>query len=106
MNRRRARTNAEAVSFVIGCEETSRLEREIDAILDDEPICLDRLHLRLREAIGAIKRVRDSGLGNKRLNLELSSFENADVRRSFLAMTCRHRSSCRSTTVFLALKAD
>jgi hypothetical protein len=60
MNRRRARTNAEVISFVIGCEETSRLEREIDSILDDEPFCLDRLQLRLREAIGAIKRVRDS----------------------------------------------
>jgi hypothetical protein len=75
MNRRRARTNAEVISFVIGCEQTSYLEREIHSILDDEPISLDRLELRLREAIGAVKRVRDSGLGNKRLYRQLSSFE-------------------------------
>jgi hypothetical protein len=75
MNRRRAQTNAELTNFVIGCEEASRLEREIHSILDYEPISLDHLELRLREAIGAVKRVRDSGLGNKRLNMQLSSFE-------------------------------
>jgi hypothetical protein len=75
MNGRRARSNAEVISFVKGCEEASRLEREIHSILDDEPISLDRLELRLREAIGAVKRLRDSGLGNKRLNMQLTSFE-------------------------------
>jgi hypothetical protein len=75
MNTHRARTKAEVTNFVIGCEEASRLEREIHTILDDEPISLDRLELRLREAIGAAKRVRDCGLGNKRLHRELSSFE-------------------------------
>jgi hypothetical protein len=89
MNRRKARTNAKVISFVIGCEETSRLEREIDSILDDEPVCLDRLHLRLREAIGAVKRVRDRGLGNKRLNMELSSFEK--YCKSLLGMIVGHQ---------------
>ncbi|MGA8694369.1 MAG: hypothetical protein WB689_11085 [Xanthobacteraceae bacterium] len=75
MNKRRARTNAEVTNFVIGCEEACHLESEVHSIMDDEPINLDRLELRLREAIGAIKRVRDSGLGNKRLHMQLSSFE-------------------------------
>jgi hypothetical protein len=75
MNRHRARSKAEVTNFVIGCEQASRLEREIHTILDDESISLDRLELRLREAIGAVKRVRDSGLGNKRLHRQLSSFE-------------------------------
>jgi len=70
MNRHRARTKAEVTNFVIGCEQASRLEREIHTT-----ISLDRLELRLREAIGAVKRVRDSGLGNKRLHRQLSSFE-------------------------------
>jgi hypothetical protein len=39
------------------------------------PLVSIRLELRLREAIGAVKRVRDSGLGNKRLNIQLSRFE-------------------------------
>ena len=43
--------------------------------MDDEPINLDHLELRLREAIGAVKRVRDSGLGNKRLQKQLTGFE-------------------------------
>jgi hypothetical protein len=89
MSRRRARNNAEVVSFVIGCEETFRLEREIDSILDDEPICLDRLQLRLREAIGAVNRARDSGLGNKRLNMQLSSFEK--YCKSLLGMIVGHQ---------------
>ena len=75
MNKRRSRTNAEVTNFVIGCEEASRLEREIHSIMDDEPINLDRLELHLREAIGAVKRVRDGSLGNKRLHMQLSSFE-------------------------------
>jgi hypothetical protein len=75
MNTHRARTKAEVTNFAIGCEQASRLEREIHTILDDEPISLDRLELRLREAIGAVKRVRNCGLGNKRLHKELSSFE-------------------------------
>jgi hypothetical protein len=75
MNTHRARTKAEVTNFVIGCEQASRLECEIHTILDDEPISLDRLELRLREAIGAVKKVRDCGLGNRRLHRELSSFE-------------------------------
>jgi hypothetical protein len=39
------------------------------------PLVSIRLELRLREAIGAVKRVRDSGLGDKRLNIQLSRFE-------------------------------
>ena len=66
---------AEVSNFVISCEQAYRLEAEIHTILDDEPISLDRLELRLREAIGAVKRVRDCGLGNKRLHRELSRFE-------------------------------
>ena len=43
--------------------------------MDDEPINLDHLELRLREPIGAVKRVRDSGLGNKLLHKQLNGFE-------------------------------
>jgi hypothetical protein len=88
MNWRRARTNAEVISFVIGCEETSHLEREIRLIFDDQPINLDRLELRLRGAIGAVKRVRDSGLGARRLHIELSRFEK--YCESLLAIIVGH----------------
>jgi hypothetical protein len=43
--------------------------------MDDEPINLDHLELRLREAIGAVKMVRGTGLGNKRLQKQLNGFE-------------------------------
>lgn len=43
--------------------------------MDDEPINLDCLELRLREAIGAVKRARKSGVGNKRLHTQLNDFE-------------------------------
>jgi hypothetical protein len=75
MKKRRARNNTEAANFVIGCEDACWLEQEIHAIMDDEPINLDHLELRLREAIGAVKRVRDSGLGNKALYKQLNGFE-------------------------------
>ena len=74
MTNRRARTNSEVANFAIGCGDACRLEHEIHAIMDDEPINLDHLELRLREAIGAVKRVRDSGLGNKRLHKQLNGF--------------------------------
>jgi hypothetical protein len=75
MKKRRRRTDAEVANFVIGCDDASRLEHEIHAIMDDERIDLDCLEQRLREAIGAVKRVRDSGVGSKRLHKQLSSFE-------------------------------
>ena len=75
MTKRRARTNSEVANFAIGCGDACRLEHEIHAIMDDEPINLDHLELRLREAIGAVKRVRDSGLGNKRHHKQLNDFE-------------------------------
>jgi hypothetical protein len=53
MTKRRARTNSEVANFAIGCGDACRLEHEIHAIMDDEPINLDHLELRLREAIGA-----------------------------------------------------
>jgi hypothetical protein len=55
MKKRRARTNAEVANFVMGCRDASQLQREIHTIMDDKPIDLDRLQLRLREAIGAVK---------------------------------------------------
>jgi hypothetical protein len=75
MNKRRARTDAEVANFVIGCDDASRLEHEIHTIMNDEPIDLDYLEVRLREAIGAVKRVRDSGVGAKRLQKQLNGFE-------------------------------
>jgi hypothetical protein len=75
MKKRRRRTDAEVANFVIGCDDASRLEHEIHAIMDDERIDLDCLELRLREAIGAVKKVRDSGVGSKRLHKQLNGFE-------------------------------
>ena len=75
MKKRRTRTNAEIANFVIGCRDASQLQDEIHAIINDEPLDLDRLEPCLREAIGAIKRTRVSGLGDKRLRGELNSFE-------------------------------
>ncbi len=75
MNKRKARTDAEVANFVIGCEDASRLEHEIHTIMNDEPLDLDCLEVRLREAIGAVKRVRDSGVGTKRLHKQLNGFE-------------------------------
>jgi hypothetical protein len=75
MKKRRARTDTEVTNFVIACDDASRLEHEIHAIMDDEPINLDCLELRLREAIGAVKKVRDSGVGTKRLHRQLNGFE-------------------------------
>ena len=73
--KRRARNNAEVANFVMGCRDASQLQREIHAIMDDEPIDLDRLQLCLREVIGAVKRARVTGLGSKRLRGELTGFE-------------------------------
>jgi hypothetical protein len=75
MKKRKARTDAEVANFVIACDNASRLEHEICKIMDDEPINLDCLELRLREAIAAVKRVRDSGVGTKRVHKHLNSFE-------------------------------
>jgi hypothetical protein len=75
MKKHRARTDAEVANFVIGCEDASRLEHEIHSIMNDEPIDLDCLEVRLRETIGAVKRVRDSGVGPKRLHKQLNGFE-------------------------------
>jgi hypothetical protein len=63
---KKRRTNDEIASFVIGCSDASQLQ-EIHAIINDEPLDVDRLEPRLREASGAIKRARVSGLGDKRL---------------------------------------
>ena len=75
MKKRRARTNAEVANFVIGCEDASRLEHEIHTIMNEESIDLDCLELRLRQAIGAVRRVRDNGVGTKRLHNQLNGFE-------------------------------
>jgi hypothetical protein len=75
MKKRRARTSAEVANFALGCRDASQLQSEIHAIIDDEPIDLDRLQLCLREAIGAVKRARVTGLGSKRLRGELNGFE-------------------------------
>jgi hypothetical protein len=75
MKKRRARTNAEFANFVVACGDATRLEDEIHAIMDEEPINLDHLELRLREAVGAVKRARDSGFANKRHYKLLNSFE-------------------------------
>jgi hypothetical protein len=72
---KRRRTNAEIANFVIGCSDASELQDEIQAIINDEPLDVDRLEPRLREAIGAIKKARVSGLGDERLRGELNSFE-------------------------------
>jgi hypothetical protein len=72
---KKGRTNDESANFVIGCGDASQLQDEILAIIDDEPLDVDRLEPRLREAIGAIKRARVSGLGDKRLRGKLNSFE-------------------------------
>jgi hypothetical protein len=69
------RTNAEIANFVIGCSDASQLYDEIQAIINDEPLDVDRLEPRLREAIGAVKRARVSGLGDNRLRGGLNSFE-------------------------------
>jgi hypothetical protein len=75
MKKRRARTDAEVANFVIGCDDVTRLEHEIEAIMNDEPINIDSLETSLREAIGAVKRVRDSGVGTKRVYKQLNGFE-------------------------------
>jgi hypothetical protein len=72
---KKRRTDDEIANFVIGCSDASQLQDEINAIISDEPLDVDRLEPRLREAIGAIKRARVSGLGDKRLRGELNSFE-------------------------------
>ena len=72
---KRRRTNAEIANFVIGCSDASQLQDEIHAILDDEQLDVDRLEPRLREAIGAVKKARVSGLGDNRLRGKLKSFE-------------------------------
>jgi hypothetical protein len=69
------RTNAEVANFVIGCSDASQLYDEIQAIVNDEPLDVDRLEPRLREAIRAVKRARVSGLGDNRLRGGLNSFE-------------------------------
>jgi hypothetical protein len=69
---KKCRTNAEIANFIIGCSDASQLQDE--AIINDEPLDVDRLEPRLREAIAAVKRARVS-LGDKRLRGELSSFE-------------------------------
>jgi hypothetical protein len=69
------RTDAEIANFVIGCSDASHLQDEINAIINDEPLDVGRLEPRLREAIGAVKKARVSGLGDKRLRGELNSFE-------------------------------
>ena len=75
MKKRRVRTNAEVANFVIGCSDASELQDEIHAIVNAEPLDVDRLEPRLRDAIGAAKRARVSGLADKRLHGELNSFE-------------------------------
>jgi hypothetical protein len=72
---KKRRTNSEVANFVIGCCDASQLQDEIHAIVDDEPLDADRLEPRLRKAIGAVKRARVSGLGDRRLRGQLSSFE-------------------------------
>jgi hypothetical protein len=71
---KKCRTNAEIANFIIRCSDASQLQDEIQAIINDEPLDVDRLEPRLREAIAAVKRARVS-LGDKRLRGELSSFE-------------------------------
>jgi hypothetical protein len=72
---KRRRTNVEIANFVIGCSDASELQDEIQAIINEEPLDVDRLEPRLREAIGAIKKARVSGLGDERLRGELNRFE-------------------------------
>jgi hypothetical protein len=72
---KRRRTNAEIANFVFGCSDASELQDEIDAIINAESLDVDRLEPRLREAIGAVKRARVSGLGDERLHGELNGFE-------------------------------
>jgi hypothetical protein len=72
---KKPRPNAEIANFVIGRSDASQLQDEIQAIINDEPLDVDRLEPRLRKAIGAVKRARVSGLGDKRLRGELNSFE-------------------------------
>jgi hypothetical protein len=72
---KKRRTNAEIANFVIGCSDASQLQDEIHAIINVEPLDVDRLEPRLREAIGAVKKARVSGLGDERLRGELNSFE-------------------------------
>jgi hypothetical protein len=51
---KKCRTNAEIANFIIGCSDASQLQDEIQAIINDEPLDVDRLEPRLREAIGAV----------------------------------------------------
>jgi hypothetical protein len=72
---KKRRINAEIANFVIGCSDASELQDEIQVIINVEPLDVDRLEPRLRQAMGAVKRARVSGLGDERLHGELNSFE-------------------------------
>jgi hypothetical protein len=76
MKKRKVRTNADLLNLAVGGREAIRLEREIRALIDDEPINLRRLQEAPREGIRAVKMVRASGVRSKQILEPMERFES------------------------------
>jgi hypothetical protein len=74
--RRRDKTTLEDLyNFLTGQDELFELESVIRRIVDDDPIDLAALEVKLREVVSVIRKFRSSSMTNKKLQQALASYE-------------------------------